>query len=482
VPSDSAITEVLYRDTVEGSEKRLTFLLRSVSTMLAVVYLLEALYSLWHDDAGKFLFRFALFNAVFFGVLRVTLAKVRIPQSWSQPLAGIATLFPTLYAIAGLRISGEPWGTAQLLIVILMAGFVFVSRAWFTALVTLTCIGWFWTAFPHLSKDAWVQLGMALLLTVIWSMWFLETRLSSLGDFERKVAEREHKRALDETQFFTKPSSSGEPWCPICKASPDAIIRHDGEKILDANVSATQLLGLSRSELEAMAPINIFALEFRLDKKFLNFENFQWTEKVALKKDKTRVPVDIINGRVGKAGVMELVLRDATDRIRARERGSAATDRSQLFVKRQAELAQLAKLRDLPPNRPSILNEVAGAAHRGLPCSIGAFIVLNDGTARVEAASAPGKFDIERLQIALFTWLSNKNESLIVPKISDDSLGVRQLYPAAKIESFVATPIFTPKGLAGFLMCLENGPREFTATDIDYLTTLAHRASAILKA
>jgi PAS domain-containing protein len=482
VQGDSGITEVLYRDTPEGSEKRLAFLLRSVSAMLAVVYLLEALYSLWRGDTSKFLFRFALGNAIFFAVLRVALATASFPTSWSQPLAGVATLLSTIYAITGLKTSQEPWGTTQLLIVVLMAGFVFTSRGWFTALVIVACSGWFWAAFHHLSKDAWVQLGMALLLTVIWSMWFLETRLRSLGAFEKKAAQREHQRVMEETQIFTKPSASNEAWCPICKASPDAVIRHNGEKILDANGSATQLLGLSRSELMEMAPINLFALEFRVDKKFLSFENFQWVEKVALKKDKTRVPVDVINGRLGASGVMEMVLRDASERVRARERSVAASDRSQIFVKRQAELAQLAKLRDLPANRQTILNDVVGAAHRALPCTIGAFIVVQDSAVRVEAGSAAGKLDIEGLQIALFTWLANKNESLIVSKITDDSLGVRHLYPSAKIEAFVATPIFKPNGLAGFLMILENVPKEFTATDIDFLTTLAHRAGAILRA
>jgi PAS domain S-box-containing protein len=483
VHEDSAIAEVSYRDTLDGSERRLAFLLKSISAMLAVVYFLEAGWLLWRKDNGKLLFGFALANAIIFCVLRLALAKVQIPRSWSQPLAGVATLLATLYALAGLSAADEPWGTTQLLIIVLMAGFVFISRAWFTALVIVACVGWFLAASSHLSQDAWVQMGGALLLTVIWSMWFLETRMRSLTAFEKKSAQQEHQWAHGETQIFSKMVEGSQKWCPICMGSPDAVIRHNnGEKILDANRSATDLLGMAQSELEAMAPINLFAQEFRADKKFLNSESFEWSEKVALKKDKTGVAVKVINGRIGEGsgGVMALVLRDATERVRARERSAAAMERVQLLVGRQAELANLAKIGDSAENRKALLDGIVAAAQTALPCTIGAFVVVKDGEARVEASSAARQLEIERLKMALFTWLANKNESLVVPKITEDADGVRALYPAEQIESFVATPIVTGKGLVGFLLTLENRPREYAPADLDFLTVLAYRAARCL--
>lgn len=478
--------EYLHRDTLEAAEKRLVYLLRSISTMLAIAFFLQSAWLALHPGQSQLLYHFARFNVIFFLVLRIVLAKIDLPGHWAGFVAGASCLLANLYGLLDLHSSDSPWPTSQMLIVILVAGFVFASRAWFAALLIFTIGGWFAVAFPRLSDESWVQMGGALLLTTIWSLWFLEMRLRSFSEFERKSAEADYQRVVEETRFFTKTAKATERWCPLCKASPDAIIRHKGEKVIDANSSAEKLLGYSKLELEGVSLPALFAPEER-DKarKAVLTENFQLTESVAFRKDNLRLSVDVLNGNISKepAGMMALVLRDASERDRAKERVAAATQRAQQLLRRQSDLAALAAMSDAPKNIDTILVQIVEASHRALNPTVGVFLIRKeDQNFTVTASSAPGRLDTERLGATddkknLVQWLAKKNEPLIISNVVRDAHHVRPLYPPASVEAFAAIPLIGPAGLIGILLILENAPREFTPPEIEFLAILAHRAA-----
>jgi GAF domain-containing protein len=131
------------------------------------------------------------------------------------------------------------------------------------------------------------------------------------------------------------------------------------------------------------------------------------------------------------------------------------------------------------------MNLIVGAAHRWLPSTLGVFIVLWDNHTNgfvVAAHSAPGRFVTEKLSSAqersgLVGYLATHNESLIVPKMGDDPFNVRVLYPYQSVEAFAAYPLAGPSGVVGFLIALENAPREFPPADSEFLAILAHRAT-----
>ncbi len=474
------VSEFLTRDTLAASEKRLAFLLRPISLMLGIAFLSQAIWLALRPEASPLPYKYALVSALFFFALRGTLQVTALPAHAAHFIATVASLVANGYALADLRLSGSPWSTAQLLIVMLVAGFVFVSREWFTALVIVSCTGWFWAAFSYLSDDAWVQMGGVLLLTVIWSLWFLEIRLRSLAQFEGKVAQQEYKDALEQTQFFTKASKGRETWCPVCKASPDAVIRHDGSKIIDTNLAAATMLGRTCSEMEGMPLANILAPEKRESASAM-LGNFEPAQTVAFRKDNSRVTVDSVNGPIGKEpGMMAMLLRDASLRDLGKERVTSANQRAQEFIRRQSDLAELASLVDKPGNRKQILERVASAAQRALNPSIGIFLALWDDdskTASTGAASVPARLESDKLN---WKQLKTLEKALTASKIGEDLLNLRASFSSRTVESFSAAPLIGSEGFVGILLALESNSRDFAPSDVEFLTILAHRATAAL--
>ena len=484
------VPEFFHNDTVEAANRRVAFLLRAISTMLAIAFFMEAAWLAWKPEASEMIYQVTIATAMFFFMLRLFLGRFGLAPKHAHGVATLALLVAIGYSLADLRMSSTPWATTQILIVVLVAGFVFASRTWFTILALVSCCGWFWAALNHLSEDAWVEMGGALLVCVIWSVWFLEMRLCSLAEFDRKAAQEDYAKVVEETQFFVKDSKPViEGWCQVCKASADAVIRHDGAKIIDANPAAAELLKVSRTDLEGAPVANIFAPEKREAlEETLRLGNFEPMETVAFRSDNTRVPVQMLNGGITHEpdGMRAISLRDLSAREREKENLQAATDRTQQLLRRQSELAALANTPETAENLDRIMNMIVVAAHKYLPSTLGVFVVLWDNHSQgfaVTAASAPGRFVVERLAPAdqrqgLVGWLTTHNECLIVPNIAEDSFGVRALYPYQSVEAFAAYPLAGPAGVIGFLLALENTPRDFAPADLEYLTILAQRASS----
>ena len=479
-----------FREDPDLADRRVGILLRPLSSMLCIAFLLEAAWLAFKPEPSRMIYPIALSNAFFFLILRFTLSRFELPPKLTHPVAGLASLMTIGYAVADLYKSATPWATTQILIVLLVASFILASRLWFMLISIISCIGWFWAAFPNLSDDAWVQMGGALLVTVVWATWFLGMRLGSLAEFERRKAEEDYNRVLEDTQFFAKPEIKPEPevWCPMCKASPDAVIRHNGTRIIDANPAAAKLLGMSSSEVEGMSVATIFAPEKReVLEPTLRLGNFEPIETVVFRKDNARIPVKMLNGgiTIEAGGMLALGLRDLSDVELSNQRIREATARSQQLLRRQADLAILAATPDDAENLDRILDVIAGAAQRWLPSTIGAFIVLWDNHSQsfaVAASSAPGRFATERLvsgdqETNLVGWLTTHKENLIVPKVGDDAFGVRAIYPEQSVEAFAAFPLIGASGVIGFLLTLEGGPREYPPGDVEFLSILACRAT-----
>lgn len=472
----------------QQAERRVAFMLRPLSTMLAIAFLLEAAWINWKPDTSEMIYQVALVNAIFFFALRLIIGKFQIPTKFANPIATVASLVAISYSIIDLNKSATPWSTTQILIILLVGGFIFSSRSWFTTVSILTCMGWFWVALPHLTDDSWIQMGGYLLVTVIWGTWFLEMRLRNLADFDRHSQEQQYAQVIEETQFFSKTSQGIIPWCPVCKASSDAVIRHDGAKIVDANPAAARMLQMDRKELEGLPIANVLAPEKReYMQETLRLGNFEPTETVAFKKDSTRFSVEMLNGgiTVDQGGMLAMVLHDLSEREKTKESIAAASANANQLLRRQTDLAVLAGTPDTAENLDHIMHLIVTAAHNWLPSSLGVFLVLWDNQSQgfvVTATSAQGRLVTEKLapaedRASIIGWLTTHNESLIVPKMADDPFNIRVLYPYQSVEAFAAFPVAGTAGVMGFLLVLESAPREFPPSDVEYLAILTHRAT-----
>ncbi len=131
---------------------------------------------------------------------------------WHPPLhlvypltAGIAGL-ALLNSLILLHLTGEPQQTTNLMLIVIGAGFLFLSTRWFVLVLIATCIGWgliLWQLAPPLA--AWRHFGFALFATMIITSIVHRARIrmvSNLEDLRQQELQQTHalEKALTLTQ------------------------------------------------------------------------------------------------------------------------------------------------------------------------------------------------------------------------------------------------------------------------------------------
>src|SRR5206468_11646310 len=141
-------------------------------------------------------------------------------------------LIAVSYPIVRLWMTQNLWPTNYVAIVIVLTGFLLTGRKFFIPTALVIAGGWTFAAWPMLQGDIGFQSGGAIGFSLLCSAALFEIRSRRLALFERNTAARVLKAkpmhaplpAVKKIQTAT----TGTPaWCPVCKASPDAIIRHD---------------------------------------------------------------------------------------------------------------------------------------------------------------------------------------------------------------------------------------------------------------
>lgn len=197
--------------------------LAPLATLLGIAFLTNAAWLGWRTDESRAHYYIAIFNTTLLFGLRLIFAKQPPREKWAEPIIFLISLLVIVYALAEARMDKTPWSTTQIIMTLIVGGFVFSSRNWLSALLAIACAGWFWAAFPHLSNEAWVHLGASLLVAVVWSVWFLEIRLRTgrvsvapvespapagqaapapISGIKDDITETELLRARDDTMLF----------------------------------------------------------------------------------------------------------------------------------------------------------------------------------------------------------------------------------------------------------------------------------------
>jgi GAF domain-containing protein len=251
--------------------------------------------------------------------------------------------------------------------------------------------------------------------------------------------------------------------------------------VVDANSSATDLLGLSVAEMTLLPVVGLFSIEKRDSlKSILRLGNFDTFETLAVGFKDECIPVKILNSGLAKdnSGLQTLVMRDLREIEKLRLAVAAASRRSQQAFCRNRELAALARKQSRQIIEEK-LKTLTQTVHRWLPCTVGCFVVLWDNGAEqfsvvASSASNPLKTDALMAEDApLLSQLTDNGEPLVVSKVAEDNYRIRSLYSSEPVNAFCAFPLMTEDGMMGFFLVCDRNHREFASEELDYLTIVA---------
>jgi hypothetical protein len=340
-----------------------------------------------------------------------------------------------------------------------------------------------------------MEIGAVALVSLFCSISLLEIRLRKLGKYDKEIAASakvspilpKDDAIITVSAAAAAAKSQPRPWCPVCKASRDAIIRHNGDFIVDANSAATSLLGMSVTELANLPVVGIFS-DDRRDTlaPIFRFGNFEPLETIASGFKNEAIPVEILNGglTLDQTGLKALLIRDLRKQEEAKRNALAISRRAQQSACRLRDLAALAS-ETTHESLEAYLGALAKTVHRWLPCTIGCFVILWDNQAQgfsTLASSAtlplqPRDVSLGEALDPIAAALADKIESLVIDRVGEDEFRIRKLYPHESVNAFCALPLKNASGLMGFLLVLERSHREFSTEDVDYLTLVAHCAA-----
>ncbi|HUS36029.1 MAG TPA: GAF domain-containing protein [Verrucomicrobiae bacterium] len=468
------------KNLAQTRDARLALFMPPIMSLLAVAFLLVAGYTSWRGSS-VLMERLAAGNAFLFLLMRLVIGQFQWFKRNPHGSATAAVALIASYAITGILVSSALWSTMYIAFAILFTGFLFTSRVWFAGVAVMICACWGLATHSYERADEWSAFAGSLGASIFAATCLLELRRKA-AHIESKTTPAPAAPKIDPA-LGVNPVEQVAPWCPVCRMSADAIVRHNGETVFDANSSAIALLGVSAFELPNLQVASLFAPDKQESlKPIFRSGKFQPFEIFAIGPDDQRIPVKASCGAPTgpeATALRTLILRDLRETEKLRQLVTAANRKSQQAYCRARDLAQVSRGQSRQTLEDK-LKAIVNTTHQWLPCSVGCFVVMWDNALEqfsVAASSAANPLHTESLLAAdgpsVIGWLSENGDPLIVHTVAEDEFGIRQLYPSEPVNAYCAFPLLTEEGIMGFLLVLERKHREFAADELDYLTIVA---------
>ncbi len=190
----------------------------------------------------------------------------------------------------------------------------------------------------------------------------------------------------------------------------------------------------------------------------------------------------------GKPNGFVLTARDVTEWNRLKEALEAEKMRLEQQYRRQQALANIELAINEPDELTIALDRIVKIVTELLPASGGASILLWDATSQtytVSASSVPGQPPSMvtrriRKQGGATRWIIDNRLPVIVNDAKNDPFGANPLLLDFGLQAYVGVPLISEGICQGVLYALDTTPRDYSANDVDFLTTLAARASTAI--
>jgi PAS domain S-box-containing protein len=280
--------------------------------------------------------------------------------------------------------------------------------------------------------------------------------------------------------------------------SPDgiAVLAWEGE-ILYANPAWMEMHGYSAEEsigrrIQDLYPGEALARHAEETMRHLAVQNSYQIEVRHFKRDGTPFQAWLITTLLrdenGKPNGFVLTARDVTEWNRLKEALEAEKTRLEQQYQRQEALANIELAINEPKELTTALDRIVAIATELLPASGGASILLwdpIDQTYTVSASSVPGQppsLAARRIRErgGATRWIIDNQLPVVVPDVREDPFEANSLLTEFGLHAYVGVPLLTDAHCIGVLYTLDTTPRDYSANDIDFLNTLAARASTAI--
>ena len=473
--------------------------LRPTLSALAVLLVFYAAYlcgrSGWNWTSP--MVRLAAGSALALGCLRALLGVRALPPIWAHPVASLsaglllANCFLDLHLHPG-AVAPFIFQSMNVLLVVLGAGGLFLSVPWFSAVLGGALAGWAYFAFSGRFGSEWTQVGAGMLGGSALAVLLHGTRLVS-SRRERLWALRHAGNQADLAQAATSTRHSEERFRRLSEASSEGIAIHRRGTIVDCNGTLAALLGFEGpDELIGQGLLQFFdaSPQNGIADSFV-LGNYRLFEAVARPRNRSPVHVEVFNRAASEesGGLMITCLRDVSERKTAEAALVAERQRLDLQHRRQASLAQLQVVVDDSAQLFATMEQLARIAQDLLPADAGACLALwepSAGEFLVAATTVNGQLPLGVLPQEnggsrnILRWVVENRESLVIPELGDDSMGICTLFPQAQVQAYYVLPLLSEERVAGVFFALNSEPRPFKQEDHDFLHTLAARAAMIV--
>lgn len=140
-------------------------------------------------------------TATLFLVIRLSLSRSLLPEHWVHPVGAAMFLLVLLNSLLHLFLTAEPMQTTNLVLLVIGAGFLFLSTSWLAWSLIVTFSGWLAVALTVKSVTAaeWTHLGFALFTASVVAMLIQLVRQRTMKRLEGLRFQNEHRKVELET-------------------------------------------------------------------------------------------------------------------------------------------------------------------------------------------------------------------------------------------------------------------------------------------
>ena len=421
-------------------------------------------------------------SAFFLFVLRLLLP--RLPLRWAHPLGTLVSTLVVLNALGWFTLGLTPEKTVPLAFAVFGAGCLLFTARSLVLVIVIAAGGWLWFAREAGFTTGWTYFGGVLAAACLISMLFQRLHLQAIKQMLRTVPET---GATPAPGPALPPAETDEHFRRWYEATFEGIALHEKGVILEANQALATLL---RCELSALPGKNLLDWFTRASRDVIQesilLGNFRPFEAIALRPDKTELPVELFTKRIGFGGkeVMVTAFRDMTERQRATAALDAEQKRLQHQYRRQLALARLTVSTGESTEVARVLDCIVETAACVLPVRGGACVLVYENDQFALAAehlpNPVAGFDALVQLARVGEWIRENRESFVVSNITrDDPFTVNS--PVEFLSAYVGLPLLDGDNVLGIFFVLETEePRHFQPDEMDFINELANRATVAI--